>query len=117
MTAIRLDLDCDDLVYRKWGDVQRAKAGDWLVENAGDVYTVSNDTFASTYEQTGPGTFVKTGLVWAEEAEADGSVETQEGRTHYVAGDFIVSNDEAGDDRYAISARRFHALYERAGET
>src|SRR5688500_16795043 len=40
VVAIRLPRDANALVYRKWGGEQRAKPGDWLVDNDGDVYTV-----------------------------------------------------------------------------
>ena len=104
-------LDTDGLVYRKWGDEQRAKPGDWIVDNDGDVYTVDAEVFARTYRQTGPGTFVKTAPIWAERAQSPGTVETKEGVTHYEAGDYLVSN--LGDEsyRYAISAAKFDALY------
>ena len=51
VAAVRLALDTDGLVYRKWGGEQRAKAGDWIVDNDGDVYTVDADVFARTYRQ------------------------------------------------------------------
>jgi hypothetical protein len=111
--AIRLNLEIDDLVYRKWGDVQRAKRGDWLVDNAGDVYTVAADVFERTYRPTGsgPGTYVKTTPVWATKTETAGSVATKEGRTHYEAGDYIVANSSDGADQYAIAADKFETLY------
>jgi hypothetical protein len=111
VTAVRLMLDTDGLVYRKWGGQQRAKPGDWIVDNDGEVYTVDADVFVRTYRQTGPGTFVKTTPVWAEKARAAGSVTTKEGVTHYEAGDYLVSNHSDGPDEYAISAAKFEALY------
>ena len=54
VTAVRLALDTDGLVYRKWGGEQRAKPGDWIVDNDGDVYTVDADVFERTYRQIGP---------------------------------------------------------------
>lgn len=112
VSAVRLALDFDGFSYRKWGDVQRAAAGDWLVDNGGDVYTVAALTFERTYTQTGPGRWVKSAPVWAEQAKQAGSVATQEGRTHYGAGDWLVSNNEDGSDAYAISAAKFEQLYE-----
>jgi hypothetical protein len=109
--AIRLALDLKSLVYQKWGDEQRAKSGDWLVDNDGDVYTVDAGSFARTYRQTGHGTYVKTTPVWAEQATQAGSVKTKEGATHYEAGDYLVSNDSDGTDAYAISAGKFETLY------
>ena len=113
VVAIRLDLDLDGFAYRKWGDLQRAKRGDWLVDNAGDVYTVDADVFARTYHPagSGPGTYLKSTPVWATKAEKEGSVATKEGRTHYQAGDYIVSNSSDGSDHYAITAAKFEALY------
>jgi len=113
VVAIRLDLDTDGLVYRKWDDEQRAKKGDWLVDNDGDVYTVDAASFERTYRKTdaGPGAYVKTTPVWATKAEKAGSVATKEGRTHYQAGDYVVSNSEDDSDQYAMSAAKFESLY------
>jgi hypothetical protein len=111
VVAIRLALDTDGLVYRKWGGEQRAKPGDWIVDNDGDIYTVDGDVFARTYRQTGPGTYVKTTRVWAERARSAGSVQTKEGVTRYEAGDYLVSNSRDGSDEYAVSAEKFESLY------
>lgn len=112
VSAIRLVLEFDGLHYSKWGAQQRAESGDWLVDNMGDVYTVSADSFERTYQQVSPGRWKKSAPVWAEQTNEAGSVATQEGRTHYQAGDWLVSNDEAGTDSYAISAAKFDQLYE-----
>ena len=61
----------------------------------------------------GPGAYVKAAPVWAGVALSDGEVCTNEGVTRYLAGDYLVSNDEAGDDAYAISAATFEATYTR----
>lgn len=111
--AIKLDLDIDGLVYRKWGAQQRAKRGDWLVDNAGEVYTVDGKVFAKTYERIGPGQFAKVGSVWAEVAIRAGSVKTKEGESHYKKGDYIVFNNKDASDGYCMSAKKFHSLYER----
>jgi hypothetical protein len=112
VVAVQLALDTEGLVYRKWGHEQRAKAGDWLVDNAGDVYTIDADTFARTYRQVGKGAYVKSTPVWAERAAGAGSVATHEGRTDYAAGDWLVSNRQDGSDAYAVSAEKFEAMYE-----
>jgi hypothetical protein len=113
VVAVRLSLDTDGFVYRKWGGEQRAKAGDWLVDNNGDVYTVDADVFARTYAPGGhgPGTYVKTTTIWAERADKAGFVRTKEGVTHYQPGDYIVSNAQDGSDQYAIAAAKFDELY------
>ncbi len=112
VAAVQMQLDTDGLRYRKWGHEQFAKPGDWLVDNGGDVYTVDAEVFARTYREVGRGAYVKSAPVWAERAQAAGSVPTKEGATAYHAGDWLVSNGEDGSDAYAIAAGRFESLYE-----
>jgi hypothetical protein len=112
VVAVRLLLETAGFDYRKWEAEQHCKAGDWLVDNAGDVYTVDAESFARTYRAVGTGIYVKSAPVWAERADAAGSVMTREGSTHYEAGDWVVSNSEDGSDNYAISAAKFEDLYE-----
>jgi len=112
VVAVQLKLETEGLTYRKWGDEQRCKANDWVVDNAGDVYTVDAESFARTYTANGQGTYVKTGRVWAEQAGSAGRVATKEGSTGYEAGDWLVSNEEDGSDAYAVSAKKFEQSYE-----
>jgi hypothetical protein len=112
--AVRLDLETEGFTYRKWNDTQRCKAGDWVVDNDGDVYTVDAKTFARTYRHVRDGAYVKTTPIWAEQAAAAGDVATKEGRTHYAAGDYLVFNEEDGSDPYAVSKAEFERMYERA---
>ena len=111
VAAVRLALDTDGLVYRKWGGDQRAKPGDWIVDNDGDVYSVDAEVFARTYRQTATGAYVKTTPVWAEQATERGAVTTKEGSTQYEPGDYLVSNNQDGSDGYAIKAAKFEDLY------
>jgi hypothetical protein len=112
VTAVQLRMDTDGLRYRKWGHEQHAKAGDWIVDNGSDVYSVDAESFASTYRPVGPGRYVKTAPVWAHRAAQAGRVNTKEGATGFNAGDWVVSNREDGSDAYAISAAVFDDLYE-----
>ncbi len=112
VAAVQMKLDTDGLRYRKWGHEQLAKAGDWLVDNDGDVYTVDAESFARTYREVARGAYVKSAPVWAERATAAGSVATKEGSTAYAAGDWLVSNAEDGSDAYAVTAGKFETLYE-----
>lgn len=112
VVAVQLDLETPGFSYRKWGDTQTCKRGDWLVNNDGDVYTVDRESFARTYEPTGPGTYVKRTPVWAEVAPAAGEVRTKEGATHYEAGDYLVSNNPDGSDAYAVAKGDFERMYE-----
>jgi hypothetical protein len=110
--AVQIDLDLSSFTYTKWGGEQRAKSGDWLVDNNGDVYTVDADVFARTYRNVGPGQYTKVTQVWASVASDSGTVETLEGSTAYVPGDYLVSNNEDGTDSYCITAGKFETLYE-----
>ena len=116
ITAVRLDLDFDGFTYRKWGGTQRCKPGDWLVCNAGEVYTVDADSFANTYRKVSEGVYEKHAPVWAKVAEAAGSIPTKEGASHYEAGDWLVFNDPDGTDGYAMPPANFEELYEPEAE-
>lgn len=110
--AVWLDLDTEGFSYREWGAVQHSKRGDWIVSNAGETYTVDAEVFARTYRQVSPGVYVKVTPVWAEVAREDGCIATYEGVSHYRAGDYLVYNDEAGQDGWCMDAARFESLYE-----
>jgi hypothetical protein len=114
VVAIQLNLETGGFAYRKWGGEQTCKPGDWIVNNGGDVYTVDRDTFARTYRAESPGLYRKVAPVWAELADRDGAIRTKEGVTHYQAGAYLVFNDEAGQDSYAVTALMFEAMYELA---
>ena len=111
VVAVQLDLVTKGFSYEKWGGTQTCKPGDWVVNNAGDTYTVDRDSFARTYKATGPGNYVKIAPVWAEVATASGDVKTKEGTTHYDAGDYLVYNEPAGGDPYAVSKENFERMY------
>ena len=115
--AVQLTLDTDGFSYRKWGAIQRCKAGDWIVNSGGDVYTVDAESFARTYRKSGDGAYLKIAPVWAEVAGQAGSLPTKEGLTHYRAGDYLVSNEPDGGDAYATPASRFAEMYELADES
>lgn len=112
--AVQLDLETEGFTYRKWGGTQSCKAGDWLVNNDGDVYTVDRDTFARTYREVSSGVYEKVAPVWAEVAEKSGQITTKEGETYYKAGDYLVYNNEDRKDGYAVKAGKFEEMYERA---
>ena len=114
VVAVQLALETEGFSYRKWGGLQTCKAGDWLVNNQGDVYTVAQDSFARTYREVAPGSYQKVAPVWAEETTAAGSIRTREGETQYEAGDYLVSNEENGSDGYAVPAAKFREMYEPA---
>ena|SRR6185503_989741 len=111
VVAVRLRLDTPGFSYRKWGHRQRCKAGDWLVENRGEVYTVAAAVFARTYRRLSPGVYAKKTPVWAERARRGGSIATKEGRSRYAAGDYLVYNRRNRRDGYCMSAAKFRSLY------
>ena len=115
VVAVQLDLETDGLTYQKWGGTQSCKAGDWLVNNDGDVYTVDRETFACTYSAVSPGIYEKVAPVWAKVAEQPGQIATKEGVTHYQAGAYLVYNDPDGKDGYAVDAETFEKMYAPAG--
>ena len=113
VTAVRVPASYDGFTYEKWGAEQRCKPGDWIVVNAGEFYTVDAEVFAATYREVGAGTYEKHAAVWARVADVAGVVATKEGRTHYEAGAYLVSNHEDGRDAWAVEADRFEAMYAR----
>lgn len=110
--AVRLDLETDGFTYEKWGATQTCKPGDWLVNNAGDTYTVDGETFARTYSRVSDGIYEKVIEVWAERADDAGVIQTKEGATQYHAGDMLVYNGANRTDGYAMAADKFALLYE-----
>jgi hypothetical protein len=114
VTAVRLDLDTGGFTYRKWGDEQRCKRGDWIVDSDGDVHTVNGDVFARTYRRISTGVYLKITPIWAEVATSSGSIETKEGLSHYAAGDYLVFNEEDGEDGYCVKREKFEAMYDPA---
>lgn len=114
VVAVRLDLDTEGFTYRKWGGDQTCKAGDWVVNNDGDTYTVDGEVFDRTYEEVRPGLFKKTSDVWARVAEEGGEIRTREGVTSFRAGDYLVFNDPDEDDGWAVAPEKFEQLYEPA---
>lgn len=110
--AVRLALETEGFDYHKWGTLQHCKAGDYVVQNGDDTYTVDADVFARTYAHVRGAEYRKTGTVWAERQAQAGQVRTKEGSTHYAAGDYLVFNDRDRTDGYAIERAKFEQMYE-----
>lgn len=111
VTAVKIDLGTDGFQYQKWGGVQIARRGDWLVDNMGDVYTIDGQVFEDTYSEVSPGRYKRNSFVWAEEAKIDGRVKSTSGFTYYYAGDMIAYNSEEKTDGWAMEKERFFKLY------
>lgn len=109
--AVQLALETEGFTYHKWGSMQTCKAGDWVVNNQGDVYSVDQASFARTYVPVSPGLYRKHAPVWAEATSQAGAISTKEGVTNYEAGAYLVFNEESGGDGYAVSASKFEEMY------
>jgi hypothetical protein len=94
--AIRLDLDLESFTYRQGDGVRSGKRGDWLVECQGHVSIVDDATFARSYKQIAPATYVQQSMVWAAP----------------VSGGVLVCRDPEGKEGDVLRADRFHSLYE-----
>ena len=66
VVAIQLNLETEGISYQKWGGPQHCKAGDRLVNNQGEVYSIDAGSFAATYREVSPGLYEKVATVWAE---------------------------------------------------
>ena len=115
VTAVQLNVETKGLFYTKWGDEQKGKMGDWLVDNDGEVYTVDAAEFLRTYEKISVGRYLKTAVVWAYQAQSNGFVKTLEGETHYQQGDYVIADDQTGDPTYAVGKEKFEGMYQRVG--
>jgi hypothetical protein len=114
VVAVQLNLETDGFSYHKWGESQRCKPGDWIVDNAGEIYTVDRDAFERTYRPVAPGTYAKVSAVWAEVAREAGVIKTMQGLAHYQAGAYLVYNDTTTHDAYPVEQSRFEKMYELA---
>ena len=111
VVGVQLTLETNGFNYNKWGSQQFCKAGDWLVNNDGECYTVDQESFASTYSEVALGQYIKTSPIWAKQAKTAGSITTKEGRSAYQVGDYIACNNEDGTDTYSISKDKFERTY------
>ncbi|MGQ1785145.1 MULTISPECIES: DUF4231 domain-containing protein [unclassified Saccharicrinis] len=112
VTAVQLDLDFKGFEYEKWGGKQKCKAGDWLINNNGDTYTVDKAYFNDFYQFVSPGVYNKIGEVWVEVATENSDIKTIEGSTEYAIGDYLVFDRQEGGDGYAIKKQVFERMYE-----
>ena len=113
VVAVQLNLDTEGLHYQKWGDQQFAKKGDWLIDNDGSIYSIDKAAFARTYQLVSPGQYQKVSDIYAKLADKDSCIDTLEGKTHFLKGDYIVyENPGQTEGAYAVSAEKFEAMYD-----
>ena len=114
--AVQIDLDIEGFTYVKWGAEQRCSRGDWLVDNHGDVYTITDDTFTRTYRMERPGLYRKITPVWARVAHAKGTVLSEEGETEYEPGDYVAFHAPGAELGWAVKPAKFRERYDLAPE-
>lgn len=86
------------------------RAGDWLVSEDGDHWTVTAEVFAQTYKPTDVhGHYRKTARVRAVRMARRFLVETLEGPVPGEANDWLVQNP--GGDAWPIDAKTFERRY------
>ena len=112
--AVQIDLDTQGITYMKWGAEQRCSRGDWLVNNGGDTYTVTDDTFTRTYRMERPGLYRKAASVWARVAQEKGWVRSEEGETEYEPGDYIAFHAPDAELGWAVPPVEFLERYDLA---
>jgi hypothetical protein len=74
-----LKLETDGFTCRQWSGEQTCKPGDWIVDNAGTVYTLDCDSFARTDRADSPDLYRKVAPNWADLAHHDAAIKTKEG--------------------------------------
>jgi len=87
--------------YRPWtwtttsGDVMRASAGDWDVRDDADArWSVRNDVFRTSYRRMRGSRWAAAGVVFARAAQPGETIETLEGPSTTVEGDWVVMGDK-----------------------
>jgi hypothetical protein len=79
VATILLKLETDGFTCRQWSGEQTCKPGDWIVDNAGTVYTLDCNSFARTDRADSPDLYRKVAPIWAELAYHDDAIKTKEG--------------------------------------
>lgn len=108
-TVLSYQLDTDHEWTTSGGDVLVGRAGDWLVSNDSDMWTVAADVFERTYEQLPNGRWRKTALITAVRATERTTIQTLEGPAVAEVGDWIATNPTG--ESWPIKADTFARHY------
>ena len=108
--AVRLTEDSEWATAN--GDPLSASAGDWMLSDGGDHWSVAPDVFAASYEPVGDGRYAKTATVTAIQLTAPFAVDTLEGVATGAAGDWLVRNPTG--ECWPVPAETFSKRYELA---
>jgi hypothetical protein len=102
--------------YRPWswttasGDVMRAKAGDWDLRDDADArWSVRNDVFRTSYRRVRGSRWAANGVVFARQAQPGETIETLEGPSTTVEGDWVVMGDTG--EQWATPDAKFTQRY------
>jgi hypothetical protein len=95
------------------GQIMRANAGDWAVQDCdGDSWSVRDAVFRATYEHTAGNRWRRVGLVLARAARHGETIDTPEGPTTAVNGDWVVRGNQG--EQWPVPAEQFSRRYRRA---
>lgn len=75
--------------HNDYGDALDAAAGDWLISDSVRVWSCKDDLFQERYEMLPDGRFLKHAPARAVQMDAPFEIDTLEGRSGGVAGDWI----------------------------
>ena len=92
------------------GERMQGCAGDWqVIDNAGNMRTVTDPDFKSGYESLGGGRWRRVGRYRAWQVREDVVVRTKEGKATAHAGDWIV--EAPTGERWPMRTRQFELTY------
>ncbi|MFN8658487.1 MAG: PGDYG domain-containing protein [Candidatus Obscuribacterales bacterium] len=91
------------------GDTLHGEAGDWKLTSPTRVWTVKPEIFAKTYTEVAPGVFEKTLPAKAAPITGPMTVQTREGVSSGVAGDYLVIGPD--NDPYIVPKAEFEGMY------
>lgn len=93
------------------GETMRAAAGDWQVQDvSGDVWSVSNDVFRTSYRRVDKKSWAATGIVLVRPAQTGEIIDTLEGPERAGEGGWVIQGD-AGE-QWPVSQAKFEDRYQ-----
>lgn len=92
------------------GSALSAAAGDWLVTDGAEEWTVAPDIFRRTYRRLADGRFVKQEPVRAARLDRSAEVPTLEGVARAEAGDWVLCGVDG--ELWTVTDTFFRAHYE-----
>jgi hypothetical protein len=93
------------------GETMRAAPGDWRIQDiSGDVWSVSNDVFRTSYRRVDKNSWTATGIVLARPAQTGEIVNTREGPERTGEGDWVIQGDKG--EQWPVSKTKFEERYQ-----